>query len=66
MGNFNKRYIIREAESILEECNRKIHDYNDKTKIINLKIKNKRLKRKNLFWKLCTAISFALFIVAIL
>ena len=53
MGNFNKKYIIREAETILEECNKKLLEKgNDSNLVINLKVKNQKLKRKNTFWKL--------------
>lgn len=57
MGNFNKKYIIKEAESILQECNRKICLTNsDKNKMMILKIKNKKQKRKIVFWQICSAI----------
>lgn len=67
MGSFNKKYIIREAECILEECNKKINNRdNSKNKIMSLTVKNKRLKRKNLFWKVCTAISCTLLIISVI
>lgn len=54
MGNINKKYIIREAENILEECRKKsTYDNSDKNKIIKLKVHNNRLKRKNLLLKIC-------------
>ena len=51
MGNFNKKYIVREAEYILEECRKKSYSDNKQNSIIKLKIINKRLKRKILFLK---------------
>lgn len=65
MGGFNKRFVIREAESILEECNRKnnrkqIRDINE------LKNKNKKLKRMNIFWKICTCLVTILLIMMII
>lgn len=46
MGSFNKKYIIREAEYIIEECRKKINKDNKQNNIIKLKIINKKLKRK--------------------
>ena len=67
MGNFNRKYIIREAESILEECNKKFSiEKNDKNKIINLKIQNKRQKRKIVFWRIVSGILLVLFVIAII
>ena len=66
MGNINKKYIIREAENILEECRKKGRNYNvEKNKIIKLKIYNKRLKRKLLIWRICS-ISFVFLFIATL
>ena len=65
MGNFNKRYIIREAECILAECNKKLSGNSDKSKIETLKTKCKKLQRRNAFWKVCTAVFGILFIMAI-
>ena len=64
MGSFNKRFIIREAEEILAECNRKISN-KDEIKIKELKNKNKKLKRKNVFWKICFSIVMFLFVMMI-
>lgn len=67
MGNFNRKYIIREAESILEECNKKfLIEKNDKNKIINLKIQNKRQKRKIVFWRIITGILAVSFVITII
>ncbi|MBR3134205.1 MAG: hypothetical protein IKG56_01940 [Clostridia bacterium] len=63
MGNYDKKYIIREAEIILEECNKKVLKNNDKNRIIKLKVINKRLKRRIIFWKVCSAILIVLFIL---
>ncbi len=62
MGNFEKKYIIREAENILEECNKKVFKNNEKNIIIKLKVINKRLKRRIAFWKACTVIMIILLI----
>lgn len=60
MGNFDKKYIIREAEYILSECNKKLKNNNNndnsKNKLENLKIKYKKLQRRNKIWKGCTII----------
>ena len=67
MGNFNRKYIIREAESILEECNKKFSsEKNDKNKILNLKIQNKRQKRKIVFWRIVTGVLTVSLIIAII
>lgn len=65
MSSFNKRYIIREAEEILEECNNKIKDRKTNKKISALMKKNKNLKIKNIFWKICTGIMLIAFIMAV-
>ena len=55
MGSFDKKYIIREAENILQQCNKKyINKASEKNKIINLKVINKKQKRKTMFWKFCS------------
>ena len=65
MGNFNKKYIIREAENIIANCNKKsFNKTNDKNKIINLKIQNKKQKRKILFWRIITLILLFVLLVA--
>ena len=51
MGSFNKKYIVREAEYILEECRKKTYGDNKQNSIIKLKLINKRLKRKVLLLK---------------
>lgn len=65
MGSFNKRFVIREAENILEECNRKNNKKQIKT-INELTTKNKKLKRMNIFWKICTSVVTILFIMMII
>lgn len=65
MGNFDKRFVIKEAESILKQCNKKYPGQNDKNKIIELKTKNKKLKRKNTILKIITGVMSVLFFVSL-
>lgn len=66
MGNFNKKYIIREAEYILAECNRKLSNNEEKSKLQTLKTKCKKLRKRNAFWKVCTAVFAILFVMSII
>ena len=47
MGNFNKKYIIREAENILQQCD-SLYSVNkvNKNQVMKLKVLNKKLKRR--------------------
>ena len=65
MGSFNRRFIITEAENILEQCNIN-NTLENKTKTIKLKILNKRLKRKITFLRICNFILISLLIISII
>ncbi len=54
MGDFNKKYVIREAENILEEFNKK--DKEEKKQIIDLKRNFRKMKRVNIALKIIVAI----------
>ncbi len=54
MGDFNKKYIIKEAESILEEFNRQ--DKEEKKEIQKLKSNFKKIKKVNIFLKILVTI----------
>ena len=65
MGNFDKRFVIKEAENVLKQCNKKYTSQNDKNKIIELKIKYKKLKRKNNILRIITGIMSVLFFISL-
>lgn len=65
MGNFNKKTIIREAENILQECFEKYDEQNLNNKIKVLKVKIKKLKRKNIIWKITSACLVIIMLVLI-
>ena len=66
MGNFNKKYIIEEAESILNKCGKQIEESENNVKYFMLKNKNKVLKRKNIIWKISTIVLAIILIIAII
>ena len=65
MGNYNKSFIIREAENIIEKISTENGSKRDKQKIAELNNKNKKLKRMNLIWKICTSIFFIMFLISL-
>ena len=65
MGNFNKSYVVREAENIIDRFN-EIGRKRDKVKINELDSKCKKLKKRNIFWKISTSVFLILFLVAII
>lgn len=65
MGNFNKKIIIKEAENILQECFEKYDQQELNNKVKVLKIKNKKLKRKNKIWQIISACLFITMLVLI-
>ncbi len=65
MGSFDKKYIVRKAENILEECNENLDSKFEKNKMFELKKECKKLKRKNVFWKVCTAVISILLVMAV-
>lgn len=56
MGNFNKKFIVVEAENILNQCNEELTKSKQQIMISELKKTNKKLKKKNTFWKVSTSI----------
>ena len=54
MGEFDKKYVIKEAENILEELNEK--DKEEKKQILKLKKDFKRVKRVNIALKVIVGI----------
>ncbi len=54
MGDFNKKFIIREAENILEEFDKK--DKEEKRKIVELKKNFSKIKKVNIALKIIISI----------
>ena len=54
MGDFDKKYVIREAEDILQELNKK--DKEEKKQILKLKKDFKKVKRVNIALKVIVGI----------
>lgn len=54
MGDFNKKYIIKQAENILQEYDRR--DQEEKKMIVNLQKDYKKTKKINLVLKIIVAI----------
>lgn len=52
MGNFNKKFIVSEAENILNQCNKELIESEERIIVSELKSKNKKLKRTNIILKL--------------
>lgn len=71
--NFDRKSIIKQAEKILQECNKKYTDFDcenksiietrNKVKVLNIKIK--KLKRKNRALKILTYCLIATMLVII-
>ena len=67
MNNYEKKFVVRQAECILQQCNENSEDKEEKKiSSIALKIENKRLKRKNIFWKISTIISVTGLIISLI
>ncbi len=54
MGDFNKKFVIMEAENILQELNKK--DKEEKKQILKLKRDFKKVKRVNIALKIIVGI----------
>lgn len=54
MGDFNKKFVIMEAENILQELNKK--DREEKKQILKLKRDFKKVKRVNIALKIIVGI----------
>ena len=54
MGDFNKKFVIVEAENILQELNKK--DREEKKQILKLKRDFKKVKRVNIALKIIVGI----------
>ena len=65
MGNFNKKFIVVEAENILNKCNEELSRSKQQIMMSELKKANKKLKKKNTFWKISTSI-LAVLVLAII
>lgn len=67
MKNFEKKFVVREAECILRQCGDKIRNSSEKKgSAISAMIENKRLKRKNIFWRTASfLLGFAIVIILI-
>ena len=67
MGDLNKKYIINQAEKILEKCEEKYKEQGkNKKKIRELERKCKRLKRYNLLWKIALSLVVISFLIIII
>ena len=54
MGDFNKKFVIREAENILEEFNKKSKE--ERKKIQDLKNNYKKMQKVNIALKIIIAV----------
>ena len=54
MGDFDKKYVIKEAENILDELNRK--DKEEKKQILKLKKDFRKVKRVNIALKVIVGV----------
>ena len=54
MGDFDKKYVIREAEDILQELNKK--DKEEKKQILKLKKDFRKVKRVNIALKVIVGV----------
>ena len=67
MNNYEKKFVVRQAECILQQCDKKSENREEKRiSSIALKIENKRLKRKNIFWKISTIIASTILIISLI
>lgn len=67
MNNYEKKFVVRQAECILQQCDKKSErKENNNISTIALKIENKRLKRKNIFWEISTIISVTGLIISLI
>lgn len=67
MGNLNKKYIINQAEKILEKCEEKYKEEGkNKKKIRELERECKRLKKYNLIWKIVLSLIVITFLIIII
>ena len=63
MGDFNRKFVIREAENIIEEFYKK--DREEKDLILKIQKDYKKIRKINLFLKLIVAIMFVGLVIAL-
>ena len=67
MGDLNKKYVINQAEKILEKCEEKYKEEGkNKKKLRELERKCKKLKRYNLLWKMVLSLVVISFLIIII
>ena len=67
MGNLNKKYIINQAERILETCEEKYKEEGkNKKRVRDLERECKKLKRHNLIWKISIALLAISFLIILI
>ena len=64
MGNFNKRFVLNEAEGILEEC--EFRETLKKKQVVELDKTYKELKKNNLIFKIITVLMFIAILALVL
>ena len=63
MGDFNRKFVIREAENIIEEFYKK--DREEKDLILKIQKDYKKIRKINLFLKIIVAIMFVGLVIAL-
>lgn len=67
MGNLNKKYIINQAERILEKCEEKYKEEGkNKKRVRDLERECKKLKRHNLIWTISIALLAISFLIILI
>lgn len=67
MGDLNKKYVINQAEKILEKCEEKYKEEGkNKKKLRELERECKKLKKYNLLWKIMLSLVIISFLIIII
>lgn len=64
MGDFDKKYVVREAENILKQFDRK--DKEEKRELSNLKKECKKIKKVNIFLKIISSVLLVSLIISLI
>ncbi len=67
MDDLNKKYVINQAEKILEKCEEKYKEEGkNKKKLRELERECKKLKKYNLLWKIMLSLVIISFLIIII
>ena len=67
MDDLNKKYVINQAEKILEKCEEKYkEEVKNKKKLRELERECKKLKKYNLLWKIMLSLVIISFLIIII